>query len=177
MKTFFSITLFTLLLTSCKTTKQVHTASVDKQDNLVGLAIKSDFLQAPFSTWFTENYDDYSIDAVTVNQLKPLLKGIKIKAVMGTWCGDSRREVPHFYKLLDALSFDYTNLEMITVNRDKESSNHEEEGLDIQRVPTFIFYKDGVEINRFVEYPVVSLEKDFLSILQDKGYKHSYYEE
>ena len=176
MKTFLSFALFTLLLTSCKTTKQVHTATVDKQDNLVGLATKSDFLQEPFATWFTENYDDYSLDTASLKQLKPLLKGIKIKAIMGTWCGDSRREVPHFYKLLDAVDFDYNNLEMITVNRDKESSNNEEKGLDIQRIPTFIFYKDGIEINRFVEYPVVSLEKDFLMILQEKAYKHSYYE-
>ncbi len=176
MKLFSLFVSFIIVTTACSTTKQLHTAIVDEQDDLVGIAHKSDFLNAPFSNWFTENYDVYSLDSKTVNQLKPLLKGIKIKAVMGTWCGDSRREVPHFYKLLDAVDFDYKNLEMITVNRDKKSLNKEEEGLAIKRVPTFIFYKDGKEINRFVEYPVVSLEKDFLEILQETGYQHSYYQ-
>lgn len=95
---------------------------------------------------------------------------------MGTWCGDSRRETPHFYKLLDAVNFDYKNLQMITVDRSKKSSNNEQAGLEIIRVPTFIFYKNGKEINRFVEYPVKSLEEDLLEILKETGYKHSYFE-
>jgi thiol-disulfide isomerase/thioredoxin len=117
------------------------------------------------------------LDVETVERLKPFIKNLKIKAVMGTWCGDSRREVPHFYKLLDALDFDYNNLQMIAVNHDKEAPNNEQEGLNIRRVPTLIFYKNGKEINRFVEYPVETLEKDMLHILEDNSYKHSYFED
>lgn len=165
-----------LAFVSCSTTKNISTATINQDGYLVGIAQKSDFQKPPFSEWFSENYEVYQLDMKVVNQLKPFLKGVQIKAAMGTWCGDSRREIPVFYKLLDATDFEYKNLTMITVDRDKTSSNNEQEGLDIERVPTFIFYKDGKEINRFVEYPRETLEIDFLNILQEVGYKHSYME-
>ena len=49
-----------------------------------------------------------------------------------------------------------------------------EEGLDIQRTPTFIFFKNGVEIGRIVETPRDSLENDILKIVSGQEYKHSY---
>jgi len=176
MKTISTIFIFFLLLTSCKTTKQLHTATLNEANNLVGIANKSDFQKPPFADWFTKNYEAAVFDMNVVNQLKPLLKEVKITAVMGTWCSDSRREVSSLYKLLDLVDYDYKNLKMITVNRDKESLNNEQEGLFITRVPTFIFYKNGVEFNRFVEYPLKTIEKDFFEILQNTGYKNAYYE-
>lgn len=168
--------LLVLSFTACGITKQPATTSIDQDGNLVGIAQKSDFEKEPFEEWFAEEYNDYTIDMEVANQLKPLLKDIKIKAVMGTWCGDSRRETPAFYKILDAADFNYKNLQMICVDRSKTSTNNEQEGLDIERVPTFIFYQNGQELNRFVEYPRETIEKDFLKILQEKGYKHSYLE-
>ncbi|HIP48501.1 MAG TPA: thioredoxin [Lutibacter sp.] len=162
------------ILFSCSTSKKSLNTAINEKGNLVGIADKTSFQQTPFNDWFAPNYKDYQLDLQITNQIKPLLKGVKIKAVMGTWCGDSRREIPHFYKLLDAVDFNYKNLQMITVDRSKKSTNNEQEGLDIIRVPTFIFYKNGKEINRFVEYPVETLEKDFLKILQEVGYKHAY---
>jgi hypothetical protein len=44
----------------------------------------------------------------------------------------------------------------------------------IEYVPTFIFSKNGKEINRIVEFPIFSLEKDMLDILQGKDYKNAY---
>jgi len=170
----FLLVLLTFSLLSCGTSQKTVNVTTDADGNLVGLAEKASFEVAPFNEWFSPNYKEYIPDNQVVNRLRPALKGIKIKAVMGTWCGDSRREIPHFYKLLDATGFDYNNLEMITVDRSKSTPNNEQEGLSIERVPTFIFYKDGKEINRFVEYPRETLEKDFLKILQDVGYKHSY---
>ncbi len=34
---------------------------------------------------------------------------------MGTWCGDSKRETPRFYKILDETGFNQNNFELITV--------------------------------------------------------------
>jgi len=168
--------IFLLILGSCTTSKQLVTANANENGNLVGLANKASFKQAPYNQWFDNNYQEYNLNNNVVNQIKPLLKGVTIKAVMGTWCGDSRRETPHFYKLLDAVDFDYNNLQMITVDRSKKSNNNEQAGLEIIRVPTFIFYKNGKEINRFVEYPVKTLEEDVLEILKETGYKNSYFE-
>jgi hypothetical protein len=41
-------------------------------------------------------------------------------------------------------------------------------------VPTLIVYEKKKEIGRFIEYPVVSIEKDLLRILLKDGYVPNY---
>jgi hypothetical protein len=56
----------------------------------------------------------------------------------------------------------------------KQSPEHEERGLNILRVPTLIVYDNNNELNRFVEYPVESIEKDLLKMLSRLPYKPNY---
>jgi len=166
---------FVVLATiSCKVQKQETKVIKDKSGNLIGVVEKNHFLQEPFKGWFNFNYDDYTSNKNVIEQLKPLLKKVKIKAFMGTWCGDSKEQTPVFYKILDEAGFDYKNLELIAVDRSKKTPDNLQEGLDIIRVPTFIFYKNDKEIGRFVEYPRESVEEDILKIISSKPYKHSY---
>ena len=154
-------------------------ASQDLQETekyLIGVQPKESFKQQPYAEWFTPNYNDAKLDASIIKKIKKHMKGVTIKAFMGTWCEDSQHEVPIFYKLMDAIDFDYKNLTMIGVNRSKETPDHLQEGLKITNVPTFIFYEKGKEIGRFVEYPRETLEKDVLKIVSGKPYKHSYEE-
>ncbi|NLP58518.1 thioredoxin family protein [Lutibacter sp. B1] len=171
-----TILLFILITTiiGCTAQKKDVTAVKDASGNLVGVANKESFLQEPFNKWFTPNYDIYKIDEDVLNSLKPLLKDIHIKAFMGTWCGDSKEQTPVFYKILDASDFNYKNLQLITVNRSKETPDNLQEGFNIERVPTFIFYKNEKEIGRIVEYPQESIEADMLKIVSGQPYKHSY---
>ncbi|CAM1363492.1 Thiol-disulfide isomerase or thioredoxin [Tenacibaculum sediminilitoris] len=165
----------TLLIVSCASTPK-NLATKNENGNLVGIATKKDFQQEPYgSDWFNDFYSYYETDKGTVEKLKPYLKDIKIKGFMGTWCGDSKREVPNFYKILDEAKFDYANLELVTVNRQKKA-NGLEDGFNVVRVPTFIFYKKGREIGRFVEHAVdgSTVEEDFLKILSGQEYKHPY---
>ena len=166
---------FIILLSSCATQKQV-TAEKNKRGDLVGFANKESFNQAPYNNWFNQKFDTYKPDPSTIVSLKKGLKGIKIKGFMGTWCGDSKRETPRFYKILEQAGFNLNNFDLVTVNRSKKTPDNLQEGLNIKRVPTFIFYKDGKEIGRYVEYARESLEKDILNIVLGKAYKHSYSE-
>ena len=93
---------------------------------------------------------------------------------MGTWCEDSQREVPGFFKIIDALEANDQVQPIVGLNEDKVSHDGSAEQAGVTNVPTFIFSKDGEEINRIVEFPIISLEQDILDILQDKGYKHAY---
>lgn len=143
---------------------------------LLGKADKNGFSQAPFNTWFQPNYETYQPNDSVIMQMKPLLKGVTIKAFMGTWCSDSQRETPHFYKILNAANFNLEHLTLIAVNDEKTTPQEFEKGLNITNVPTFIFYKNGQELNRIVEYPMESLEQDMLKILEKVPYKHAYAE-
>ncbi len=84
---------------------------------------------------------------------------------MGTWCSDSRTEVPHFYKILDEINYPKEKVILINVNRDKQGLENEVEGLEINFVPTFIFNKAGEEIGRIIEMPYETLEKDMLELV------------
>ena len=154
--------------------KAVQELTKDISGNLSGLQTKASFMQAPFNSWFTPRYEAYSPDEATVESLKEQMKDVEIRAYMGTWCGDSKRETPNFYKLLDTVNFDLDQLDMITVDRTKSKPTELVDGYDINRVPTFIFYRDGEELGRYVEYARESLEKDVLKIVSNQEYKHSY---
>lgn len=141
---------------------------------LLGKKKRADLEAEPYVSWFRPNYESHPLNEKAIAQLKPLLKKVKIKIFMGTWCGDSKSQTPAFYKILDAAGYNQKNLTLIAVSRDKDTPEGYEKGMDIERVPTFIFYKKGKEVNRIVEYPVSSLEEDMLVILNGQAYKHAY---
>jgi len=172
MKKFALIIL--LLFIHFNSSAQYEKTTISAPLNLMGIITKEDFKQQPFNQWFDENYNYYSLNESVVEELKKHINEITIKAFLGTWCGDSQIEVPVFIKLLDTLNFDYNNLMMIAVDRDNKTPENLQEGLNIIRVPTFIFYKNEIEIGRYVEFPRETLEKDILKIVSGKPYKHSY---
>ena len=110
----------------------------------------------------------------TVEKLKPLFKDIDIKIFMGTWCTDSRKEIPVFYKLMDKLQLDNKKIELIGMTLEKTTPDSLELNQNIINVPTFIFKKNGKEINRIVEFPIETIEKDILEILTTNDYQNPY---
>jgi thiol-disulfide isomerase/thioredoxin len=120
----------------------------------------------PYSTWYLKGFDDYQIKTEALNQLLDINKdNITIKVVMGIWCPDSRREVPRFMRVLNSWQFPASRVTFIGVDDAKLSPVGEYTGLDIQRVPTFILYKNNIEAGRIIENPAASLEQDMVNIL------------
>jgi thiol-disulfide isomerase/thioredoxin len=120
----------------------------------------------PYSTWYLKGFDDYQLKTDAINKLLDIPKeDITLKIVMGIWCPDSRREVPRFMRVLDAWQFPVTKVIFIGVDDAKQSPVGEYIKLDIQRVPTFIIYKNNIEAGRIIENPVTSLEQDMVNIL------------
>ena len=62
---------------------------------------------------------------------------------MGTWCGDSKQDVPKLYKVLEACHFPMEKFTAIAVSKQpniyKQRPQREEAGLNIHSVPTVIF--------------------------------------
>lgn len=143
---------------------------------LLGKANRQGLQMDAFKHWFNKGYEVYKVDSEIVGKLKPLLKDVAITVFMGTWCEDSQRETPHFYKILDEANFDGSKLTLITVSDEKTTPQGFEDGKNITNVPTFVFYKNNKELGRIVEYPIESLEKDMLAILSGQEYNHAYAE-
>ncbi len=165
--------IFLLIFITCSVQKN-SMLKKDENGDLIGRVNKKSFSQQPYKAWFDDSYESYFPDSLTTMALKKELKGVKIKGFMGFWCSDSKREIPHFYKVLKNSKFNLKNLELIAVNKQKKDYNNSQEKFDIKRVPTFILYRNKKELGRYVEYARVSLEKDLLKILTGKNYKHSY---
>lgn len=135
------------------------------QEILLNQITREGLGQEPFGTWFNKGYQEYEPEQGIIDQLLQIrLDDIKIIIVLGTWCGDSKREVPHFFKILDEIAFPEGNLQIIGVNRLKESENFSMEELGVTHVPTFIIENNGFETGRITETPEETLEKDLLKI-------------
>ncbi|MDP4151379.1 MAG: hypothetical protein Q8927_19460 [Bacteroidota bacterium] len=147
---------------------------------LLGSCDRARLEQPPYDSWFVRNYRDYPIDSATADRLREALRGKRFTIFMGTWCGDSRREVPRMFRILDYCGVPASAIRLIMVSPAdsdyKQSPGHEERGLNLFRVPDLLIYRDGKEMGRVVESPVVSLEKDMLTLTTGGDYTAPYQE-
>tara|TARA_R110000850_G_scaffold16697_3_gene51796 strand:+ start:25006 stop:25599 length:594 start_codon:yes stop_codon:yes gene_type:complete len=183
MKKTFLILASILVLVSCennKKEKESETTTVEAQnenyDDLPVLTGKQEIntiKEAPYNKWFMENYR-YSPNQRSLGPLKTALTDIEMTIFMGTWCEDSRKQVPALLNILVAIQYDQSNITLITVDENKVTPEGLEEGYNIEYVPTIILYKDGEELGRIVEYPIETLEADLLAIASGEDYHHAY---
>ncbi|MCK4904586.1 MAG: thioredoxin family protein, partial [Candidatus Marinimicrobia bacterium] len=132
---------------------------------LVGITYRSAFELPELSEWYNDEYARYEPDEFILKQIKSLSDSIDIQIFMGTWCSDCRREVPRFFKILDLSRFEQNKLQIVNVDRQMRSPTHEEKNKNIEFIPTFIINKNEIEIGRILEFPIITLESDLLSIL------------
>jgi thiol-disulfide isomerase/thioredoxin len=138
------------------------------QDILLGSLEARELEKPPFDNWYKSNYENYSPDESQLDVLSNSLEGKKITIFFGTWCGDSKREVPKLTHLLDRIDFPTEDLELIAVNNAPGLRKTTPEGLEsgryIFRVPTIIVEENGTELGRIIESPKESLEADLIEI-------------
>lgn len=148
------------------------------QTILAGRATISAMQMPAYKTWYDESYKNYAVDITAAQQLKPLLQNKHMEVFLGSWCGDSRREVPRMIKVLKEAGMDTSKLSIVFVDNSsanyKQSPQHEERGKNIHHVPSFIVYDGNKEMGRIIESPLLSLEKDLLCILQQQSYQPKY---
>ncbi|MCP3977878.1 MAG: thioredoxin family protein [bacterium] len=153
--------------------------SVEEPPMLLGACTEAQLNEEPFSEWYREEYEGYEPNADVVAQLRRAdRRGVELTLFFGTWCGDSRHEVPRMVKLLRQAGFSDDDVELIAVDRGegvhKQSPGGEERGVEIYRVPTLVIRRGGREASRIVEFPVLSLERDLLAILDGEPYEPNY---
>lgn len=179
----------TSILVSCNKTKTVDTVTKELEEKvaqeeatteeapiLVGIFKRDTLESRSYNKWFMQSYKDHALDKESVPQLRKGLEDVRITAFMGTWCEDSQREVPAFFKILDEVDYESNTVKIVTVSEDKTEPAELVKNKNITNVPTFIFMKDGKELGRIVEYPLESLENDMVKILSGQEYKHAYAE-
>jgi len=109
----------------------------------------------------------YQPDIAAVTALKNYNNSVNILVMLGSWCSDSRREVPRFLKVMDEVHNGNIRYEMYGLDRGKRDSIGLGEKNQIEFVPTFIVFNEMGEIGRIVETPIFSIEQDLAEILAE----------
>ncbi len=140
------------------------------QEIMLGKCEESFLKKGVFGEYYSLEYPNYIPNPEVINQIKSLLKTNKtqyeVVVVLGTWCGDSKDQVPRFIKIMDSINNQNLTIQTyICVDRTKSAPSLKMEDYKIEKIPTFIFYKNNIEIGRIVETPLKSLESDLLEIL------------
>ena len=113
-----------------------------------------------------ENYDKFEPQNELLEKVKNRLgHNLKIDVYLGLWCPDSRNNVPKFLKIMDRLKADVPVHYYTVWQKPNRDIKYYVEDMKVERVPTFIFFRDGKEIGRIIENPKKSLLDDFLEIL------------
>lgn len=139
---------------------------------LLGVTDAKYLLEGDFGISYNTEYPNYKADSAQIEQISSLLQAseteIQLTIVLGTWCGDSKEQVPRFYRINNMLKTPFQDIKVICVDRQKRAGAYDIAEFKIEKVPTFIFSRNGVEIGRITETPLVTIESDILKILSTK---------
>jgi len=135
-----------------------------QNEDLLGVFSSEELSISPYNQWYNTEYQ-YTPNEQIIENIKNLHSDFQITIILGTWCSDSQTQVPRFLKIIDEINFDSSNFLLIGVDRQKKVDNLDIEKYNIEKVPTFIIYRNNVEIGRIIESPIKTLEEDLFDIL------------
>ncbi|MDX5320215.1 MAG: hypothetical protein LPK45_03970 [Bacteroidota bacterium] len=141
------------LLLSCATTK--------KTPNYYGPQEYSSLTRDPECIWVRDSLPIVD-DSIKALLLKSPLKDCTFKIYLGCWCSDSRRLIPRFRAIAEALSIPPDRMQYLALDLNKKSPSGMEKDDRIEWVPTVIVYQEGKEIGRVVEVAKPNLESVLL---------------
>ncbi len=135
---------------------------------LVGECSDQDWAKVGFDTYLDDGFAEYQPNETLLDSLKLMQMPDNILIVLATWCHDSQVQVPRFLRVLQDAGYPESSVKVLAVDLKKKAGDLDISELNIERVPTFIFYDDQKEIGRIIEKPVNTLEMDFYQILRNK---------
>ncbi len=166
MTRFFTIGLVLLSIFTAMAQNEEEEVMLDEEgeEMLVGPGQLNDLRVMPYKAWFKAEYDAFKPDVSPLVPYKEDMMSAQIIVVMGTWCEDSRREVPRLVKIFHSLHL-FLEPKIIFVDEEKDDPAGQAKALGVKYVPTIIFRnKKGEEMGRIVESPDVDLVSDILKI-------------
>lgn len=163
----YEIALFALLASSM-------TFAADPAPDLTGTVNRS-HLEQPTYPWMEKGLGKsrakFKKRPITLRQIGRALPGTEIEVYFGSWCSDSHDHVPPFLALLDEVKtlteVEPASVKLIALDRKKSHPEYRNER-KIEKLPTFVFLRNGAEIGRIIETPKKSIVEDTLQIISPK---------
>ena len=143
----------------------VLTSSLFAQDEyLSGPVTESQIRAVTVFDLYTKRYEP---NTEIIQKLNSVEDTILIDVFMGTWCHDSKREVPALFKIMESIENPAITAQYTALEYRRRGPKDIIEKNNIKRTPTFIIYKNGKEIGRIIEEVKKSVESDLYSIISD----------
>ncbi len=152
-----------ILIAGCSTTPKVGVKPNEHME--IGWTPRTVFQSPSYAAWFDTGYSAYTPQEEYLSRLQQTKDSVDIVVVYGTWCSDSRREMPRFWKIIDSARFPADRIVMIAVDRTMQMPPGIKAEYGITNVPTFIIRFRGMEIGRITESPKTTLEQDMVDWL------------
>jgi hypothetical protein len=109
-------------------------------------------------------------EAAAAQGLASVEPGAEVTVFLGTWCGDSRREVSRLCRAIDDVGGSVPfQIRYIAVDREKKEPAGPVGESGIRFVPTLIVRRGGQEVGRIVETSPNGVEADLLALLTGKA--------
>lgn len=118
---------------------------------------------------FRRNREQYQPQESWLSYLRQAQNAYGLVVAMGTWCSDSREQVPRLLKVLDLLgkANPFRQVTLLGIDRSKKVVPAASFPYGpVERVPTIVVTFSGAEVGRIVETPLASsIEEDLVRIL------------
>lgn len=143
-------------------------AQAEEEPALVG-AVTREQIEESHPDWVQAEVSA-APDAEAARALAAVEPGAEVTVFLGTWCGDSAREVPRLWRALDETGGEVPfKIHYIGVDRKKKEPAAPVANYEIEYVPTFIVSRQGREVGRIVEEAPHGVERDLLALLSGKA--------
>ena len=125
---------------------------------------------AALDGWDAERTDSVPNEA-TLDRLRSANGRYTVWTVFGSWCSDSRREIPRLQRVLDGVGGDRFRHRLVGVDRSKWIGGSEElvrliGARTVERVPTIVVVDEaGQEVGRIVERAEIAIEELLVEFL------------
>jgi len=126
----------------------------------------------------------YQPNANAAQLLRCYNEPVTVLIFFGSWCSDSRGEMPKFFTTLNWVSNKNFSTRLFGLDRTKKDAAGFAEAFKIEKVPTFIFLQGARdfaangqavnelttgEIGRIIETPSINIEQDWVNILKQNA--------
>ncbi|HBZ66195.1 MAG TPA: hypothetical protein DEO70_05100 [Bacteroidales bacterium] len=164
-----------LFVLSCSKTEKLNTIVSDDATGdsiFLGYGTVDVLKHDIFRKYYVDGLNDYHPADSLIDSLRPALKAVTFKVIMGTWDTRSRKVVPQLFNVLFSVgSYDpssQSNVELIGVNRAMKAGNIDLDDYKVKRLPLIIVYRSGEEAGRLQGKLSEPMEKVLFDILTKK---------
>lgn len=139
-----------------------NTSLLAQNDYLSGPVTESQIREVKIFDLYTKRYEP---NEIIIQKLNSVQDSILIDVFMGTWCHDSKREIPALFKIMETINNPLIKANYTALEYKKRGPKEIIEKNNIKRTPTFIIYINGKEAGRIIEEAKESVEADLYNII------------